>query len=272
MIQTGFCISKNMKAVVLGFTILATAFPVTVHAQQTAGIFIGQQSAFDVASVRPSTLRRLRFYSEKARAALVDMAKADNLTGTTGEELAATSTANLRKAIEKLIDAGTKAKLDLEQTAAFFAMDLRENYIGQLPFIVFNEAGELNTSQLFQGVYDARASITASADADYLAYVNNLGNEAVSGNTPKPEQPTERAAATPKEEPQRDPAIQAYWDRLTERNGKRFIRVEQGDTLATYAAAFYGDSLRYRKIYNANTDVMESPNVLTVGDAIEIPR
>ncbi len=272
MVQIGFCIIKNLKVAVIGFTIFATALPVDVHAQQTAGIFIGQQSVFDVASVRPSTLRRLRFYSEKARDALADLAKADNLTGTTGEELAATATANLRKWVEKLIDAGIKAKLNLEQTAAFFAMDLRENYTGQLPFIVFNEAGELNTSQLFQGVYDARASITASADADYLAYVNNLGDEAVSGNTPKPKQPIERATAAPNEEPQRDPAIQAYWDRLTERNGKRYIRVEKGDTLATYASAFYGDSLQYRKIYSANTDVMETPNLLTVGETIEIPR
>ncbi|WP_428539765.1 LysM peptidoglycan-binding domain-containing protein [Profundibacter sp.] len=272
MIQSFYYILRNLKITVLGFMIIATVLPVPVHAQQTAWIFIGQQSAFDVASVRPSTLRRLRFYSEKARAALAEMAKADNLTGATGEELAATATANLRKWVEKLIDAGAKAKLDLEQTAAFFAQDLRENYTGQLPFIVFNEAGELNTSQLFQGVYDARASITASADADYLAYVNNLGNEAISGNIPKPEQPTQRAAASPKEEPQRDPAIQAYWDRLIERDGMRYIRVAPGDTLATYASAFYGDSLQYRKIYSANTDVMETPNLLTVGDTIEIPR
>ncbi len=272
MIQARFYISRYLKIAAVGFAVISTGFPDTGYAQQTAGIFFGQQSAFDVASVRPSTLRKLRFYAAKARTALADMGKADAMTGATGEELAAKAAKDLRKAIEKLIDAGAKAKLDLEQVAAFFAQDLRENYTGQLPFIVFNEAGELNTTQLFQGVFDARASITATEDADYFAYVNNLGDEAVSSGNAQPEKPVERATPVQEDTPQRDPAVQAYWDRLVERDGKRYIQVAPGDTLATYASAFFGDSLRYRKIYNANTDVMESPNLLTVGDTIEIPR
>ena len=272
MIQARFYTSRYLKIAAVGFAVITAGIPDTGYAQQTAGIFFGQQSAFDMASVRPSTLRKLRFYAAKARAALADMGKADAMRGATGEELAVKAAKELRKAIEKLIDAGAKAKLDLEQTAAFFAQDLRENYTGQLPFIVFNEAGELNTSQLFQGVFDARASIKATEDADYFAYVNNLGNEAVSGSDTQSEKPVERAAAVQESAPQRDPAVQAYWDRLVERDGKRYIRVAPGDTLATYASAFYGDSLRYRKIYNANTDVMESPNLLTVGETIEIPQ
>jgi len=275
MIRNIFQILNFPKALVVGLAFSTTSYAAPVQAQGIVGTLYAQQIAFDMASVRPSTLRRLRFFSEKARTALADVAKADSMTGTTGEAQADKAARDLRKAIEKLIDAARKAKLDLDQAAAFFAQDLRDNYTGPLPFIVSNEAGELNTGPLFQGIYDARASITAGDDADYLAYVNNLGDEAETGDdaTNQPVKTEENVpVAVEADTPNRDPAVQVYWDRLSEKDGKRYIRVVSGDTLATYAAAFYGDSLRYRKIYNANTNVMESPNKLTVGLTIEIPR
>ncbi len=235
-----------------------------------------EQQAFDTSTLKPSSLRRLVFYSDKAREALFDLAKSDSLGGEQGAALAEKATRDLRKAIERLIDAGKKADLSLEQTAAFFAAELRKYYSGDFPFVVLDDQGQLNTALLFRDVEQARARGKAAGADDYLQMVLQTGEKAVSSVTPA--QPDTPAPATPQPpvlsepEVQRDPAVQAYWDRLVERNGKRYIEVIPGDTLAAFASAFYGDTLRYRVIFLANEGIIETPNLLEVGMVIEIPE
>ena len=65
--------------------------------------------------------------------------------------------------------------------------------------------------------------------------------------------------------------IQAIVDRATTKGGQRAMVVIQGDTLAGYAQAFYGDTLRYRTIFLANASILSNPNLLTVGQTIIIP-
>lgn len=58
------------------------------------------------------------------------------------------------------------------------------------------------------------------------------------------------------------------------KTGQEFVEytVQFGDTLSGIADRFLGSHLRYREIYEANKDRMESPDRLRVGKALRIPR
>ena len=52
----------------------------------------------------------------------------------------------------------------------------------------------------------------------------------------------------------------------------RFIIVKAGDTLGAIAVEAYGDALMYPRIYQANRDVLQSPNDLSIGQRLRIPN
>ncbi|MEE9295267.1 MAG: LysM peptidoglycan-binding domain-containing protein [Phycisphaerae bacterium] len=47
--------------------------------------------------------------------------------------------------------------------------------------------------------------------------------------------------------------------------------VANGDTLYGLARRYYGDASRWKDIYEANRDVLRSPDVLLVGQELDIP-
>ena|SRR5436190_13570535 len=54
--------------------------------------------------------------------------------------------------------------------------------------------------------------------------------------------------------------------------GEQAYTVEAGDTLATVAEKFYGDSTAWRKIYDANKSAIgDDPDKLKVGTQLRIP-
>jgi phage tail protein X len=48
--------------------------------------------------------------------------------------------------------------------------------------------------------------------------------------------------------------------------------VEAGDTLTYLARKYYGDHLKWQKIYEANKETMKNPNYIYVGQKIIIPQ
>lgn len=50
-----------------------------------------------------------------------------------------------------------------------------------------------------------------------------------------------------------------------------FYRVKEKDTLYSIAKKFYNDKLLWTKIYDANRDIIQNPNFLTVGMELRIP-
>ena len=52
----------------------------------------------------------------------------------------------------------------------------------------------------------------------------------------------------------------------------RTYEVKSGDTLAGISKEFYGDALRWRKIYDSNRDVIANPDVLQLGTVLLIPE
>ena len=53
-------------------------------------------------------------------------------------------------------------------------------------------------------------------------------------------------------------------------SGRTYV-VQPGDTLGKISRKFYGTSRRYMDIYNANRDILSSPNSVTVGQTLRIP-
>ncbi len=53
--------------------------------------------------------------------------------------------------------------------------------------------------------------------------------------------------------------------------GPRIITVQPGDTLGMLARRYYGDAALWRRIYEANRDRIENPDLLLAGQRIRIP-
>jgi nucleoid-associated protein YgaU len=47
--------------------------------------------------------------------------------------------------------------------------------------------------------------------------------------------------------------------------------VEAGDTLSGLARKYYGDGLKWEKIFAANKQTMKNPNYIYIGQRITIP-
>jgi nucleoid-associated protein YgaU len=48
--------------------------------------------------------------------------------------------------------------------------------------------------------------------------------------------------------------------------------VKSGDTLSKIAKDFYGDASKYKKIFEANKDILKDPNMIKVGQVLKIPK
>ena len=51
----------------------------------------------------------------------------------------------------------------------------------------------------------------------------------------------------------------------------QYYEVKKGDTLWKIAENFYGDGKLYKKIFEANTDILKDPNKIQVGQKLKIP-
>ena len=47
--------------------------------------------------------------------------------------------------------------------------------------------------------------------------------------------------------------------------------VEKGETLSAISKKYYGDPSLYTKIFEANTDVLKSPDLINIGQKLRIP-
>lgn len=48
--------------------------------------------------------------------------------------------------------------------------------------------------------------------------------------------------------------------------------IEKGDTLSAIAKRYYGDAMQYPKIFEANREVIQDPDLIFVGQKIRIPK
>ena len=52
----------------------------------------------------------------------------------------------------------------------------------------------------------------------------------------------------------------------------RTYTVVKGDTLSRIAKQFYGDANQWRKIYEANRDVIKNPDLIKPGQVFKVPE
>jgi nucleoid-associated protein YgaU len=56
-----------------------------------------------------------------------------------------------------------------------------------------------------------------------------------------------------------------------ERTTERIYEVVAGDTLGAIAQRFYGNAGKYMKIFEANRDILDNPDLIKVGQRLRIP-
>ena len=52
----------------------------------------------------------------------------------------------------------------------------------------------------------------------------------------------------------------------------RTYTVVKGDTLSKIAKSLYGDANKWRRIYEANTDIIKNPDMIHPGQVLKIPE
>lgn len=78
--------------------------------------------------------------------------------------------------------------------------------------------------------------------------------------SPSPSPSSSSAAPTPAPKPTSASA-----------EGGETYTVASGDTLLVIAEKFYGDSTQWRRIYDANRDVLNDPDTLKIDQKLKIP-
>lgn len=57
-----------------------------------------------------------------------------------------------------------------------------------------------------------------------------------------------------------------------EEKTEQMYEVVSGDTLGAIAKSFYGNAGQYMKIFEANRDILDDPNLIKVGQKLKIPE
>jgi len=75
-------------------------------------------------------------------------------------------------------------------------------------------------------------------------------------------------------EPSPEPpmAVEAEPEEIPVPAEERFYEVQPGDTLGHIAQRFYGKASSYMKIFEANRDVLDNPDLIKVGQKLRIPE
>jgi nucleoid-associated protein YgaU len=74
-------------------------------------------------------------------------------------------------------------------------------------------------------------------------------------------------APKPAPKPEPMPAVEP-----AEQPTERLYEVVSGDTLGGIAKQFYGNAGKYMKIFEANRDILDDPNLIKVGQKLRIPE
>ena len=123
-----------------------------------------------------------------------------------------------------------------------------------------------------------RLPSVTSPPPDYLMQPSALSrqypstSDGAEASTRRPAAATSVDAVWPGDESPGRASAAAVSDEATDVPRIRLHRVRDGDSLFTLAERFLGDSGRYLEIYEANRDVLRSPEQLPIGSQLRIPR
>lgn len=223
-----------------------------------------------------SDLKRINFYSDRVLKSLAALA-AEDAAGAVDSDA---SVVALRTAISRLVDAGKRSGMTQVETADFFQLLTEDKFLQGVPLALQDASGKIDTRVLFSGVTGRSPFGTSGKSTqDYLQQLDAASAKlAPLSGTAKPDNSPVQTAET---SPQKleiqipegaDSATREILQRVEFHNGRWVIAVTDGDTLARFATALYGDPLAYRQIFLVNETVLSSPHDLTVGDVLELPK
>jgi LysM repeat protein len=66
-------------------------------------------------------------------------------------------------------------------------------------------------------------------------------------------------------------AEEAVREAIEEKPAERIYEVQSGDTLGKISQQFYGKASKYMKIFEANRDILDNPDLIKVGQKLKIP-
>lgn len=184
----------------------------------------------------------------------------------------------LRQKIARLTDAGQRSGLDIAATAAFFDTFLAEEGGADLPGIVKDAPGGIasldlliSTRHYFETATAQPYDFSAEDEAD-MAAIRSVAIAASPQVAATPVPDAASAVALPIIAPDAPAAVRAILERIRVRGDDWVITVETGDSLAAYAAALYNDPQEFRKIFEANLNNLATPNTITVGQVLVLPK
>ncbi len=228
-----------------------------------------------IAQLSDKELRRINHYSEQALTAL---------RGYRASGDAERAIKVLRQKIQRLIDAGQRSGLDSIATADYFEAYIAENPGPALPEALLDTEGRFNARSLLTSVelYFENAEpevydFTASDEADMAAIraVAQGRTPPAPGGQPAELLVTEQPAIVlelPAIAPNTPADVRAILERVQLRGEDWVITVQQGDSLARFANALYGDPGLFPRIFRANSNVLVSPSTITVGQVLVLPK
>ena len=105
---------------------------------------------------------------------------------------------------------------------------------------------------------------TGAEEEDGLTLVRREAGKPTASDTPAKTERSEPEAG----EPAAEKVVSGRFEIIS---GVRYVTVQRGDTLGTISTLAYGDPQHFKKIYDANTDLISNPNVLVMGLRLRIP-
>jgi len=220
----------------------------------------------EVSTLSDSDLRRIGFYANRTVTAMIAFDTADDET----------TLQALRTSIGRLIEAGEKSGLSTLNIADYFQQYVAQNGLDTIPEHLLTPAGQVETRDLFQETEAFLAQATpVSVDIDAINNADLMGIQSIITQQPESEpqlQTPSQTLALPEIAPDADPEIRAILERVMVQDGQWVIEVARGDSLGEYAEAIYNDQQLFSLIFDANSPVLLSPNVLPVGAILILPR
>ena len=240
------------------------------------GLVIAQIQLEDVGE---SDMRRLMFYAERASRTLQTLVEGNEGRSTIEQDKI---NKRFRESLVRLETAGERSGLSMDQVADFYTQLVSEKFGAAFMQHVSQVSGGLDFRTLFRNVATMPNPQTTTSDsgADFLnALAEASQNLDLSISSAPPSAENVATAVTvqipsvgPQPLPNATAAERDIVSRIRVVQGRWELTIQQGDSLSAIAAAIYGDSLSYTTIYDANTNVLNSPNVIDVGTVVVLPQ
>lgn len=267
-------IFTHLLSGVLALTVAAPAFAFGTDQARPAvsaplGVMVAQTSPTVLSD---SDIRRINHYSDQTLEALLALG--------TGESTVSV----LRQRVQRLIDAGMRSGMDMLNTADYFEAYITENNDAPLPGALLEADGRFDVRSLFAAtiLYNENnqpqeVDVAALEAADLAA----IGSVAQSLSPQAPVLETLQLSVTvlpavvvetPVIAPDAPANVRAILERVRLQGEHWVITVAPGDSLGQYANALYGDRLAFQRIFEANLGVLSTPNTITVGQDLVLPK